>query len=101
MTIEIKEYLTEQLYIEDSKIMNQQGLRVLHPDFIDNDKSKGYRITYVDGLDDPHNSPDVVEERRLEKIDSDRIKLLKEKKRNNTLSQQDKDEIIKRMVDML
>ena len=100
-TKKIIEYSTRDEYEIDAKLKNKDGLRVLHPDFINNDESQGHHVTYVKGLDDPDNAPELVEERRLQKIDSDRIKLLKEKSRNNTLSQQDKDEITKRMVDML
>ena len=87
--------------INDNILLDAEKLRPYHTDFIFNDVSNGLLVTFVSELDDPNNAPELVEQRRLQKIDSDRIKILKEKTRNNTLSQQDKDEIIKRMVDML
>lgn len=97
----IIEYSTREEMKLGKKEKTPQGFRPLHTDFKNNKESDGYLVNFVKGTKDPHNAPELVEERRLQKIDRDRIKVLKEKKRNNTLSQQDKDEIIKRMVDML
>ncbi len=33
------------------------GLRPLHTDFINNDESQGYHVTFVSGSDDPTNGP--------------------------------------------
>ena len=48
-------------------IFNGQGLRSLHTDFINNDEKQGYRVTFVDGVDDPNNAPELVAKREQEK----------------------------------
>lgn len=45
---------------------NAQGFRSLHTDFINNDESQGYRVTFVDGTDDPNNDPALVAKRAQE-----------------------------------
>lgn len=60
MTIEIIDYPNEQEMKLGKKQKASQGLRSNHTDFINNDKSQGYRITFVDGVDDVNNNPDNV-----------------------------------------
>ena len=77
--IKIKEYLTKELLDIDTVIQNGFGLRSLHTDFIDNDKSKGYRITWVNGLDDPNNAPQLVAKREQEETNQLRKEELQNK----------------------
>ena len=79
MTKEIIDYPTIEAYKADSIIKNKDGFRVLHPDFINNDESQGYRITWVKGLDDPNNAPELVEQREQEKTNRQRKEELNNK----------------------
>jgi len=36
---------------------NSQGWRNLHTDFINNNEADGFHVTYVNGADDPGNTP--------------------------------------------
>ena len=67
MTIKVIDYPTRELFKQDSIIKNKDGFRVLHHDFKDNDVKQGYRITWVKGLDDPNNVPELVAKRTQEK----------------------------------
>lgn len=96
---EIIDYPTRFFMKAGKKDKHSQGLRPLHTDFINNDESQGYRVTFVKGEDDPHNTPELVEKRRVEKINNDRKIELKEKAENNNLTPQEKDEILKRMAE--
>ena len=63
MTKEIIKYPTRKEYKLDSIIKNKDGFRVLHPDFINNDEKQGYKFTWVKGIDDPINAPELVAKR--------------------------------------
>jgi len=55
MTEEIIDYPTRDLMKQGKILKHPQGFRPLHTDFINNDESQGYRVTFVDGPDDPDN----------------------------------------------
>ena len=57
-----------------------KGFRSLHTDFINNDEKQGYRVTFVNGVDDPHNAPEVVAERTQQQTN----RLRKEELQNKT-----------------
>jgi len=59
MTIEHENYLTRALMNRDQKVRGRSGWHSLHIHFINNDESQGYRVTYVNGTDDPHNIPPI------------------------------------------
>lgn len=82
MTIETEDYLTRTTMRRAKEIRTSIGWRSLHTDFINNDESQGYRVTYVNGSDDPDNSPEA-DQRRLE---VQRQKLLRKKLEDNTIS---------------
>jgi len=69
--IETRTYPTRKVLKRQRKLMNQQGFRTLHEDFINNDESQGYKVTFVNGRDDPNNSDEQKErdlQFRLEKL---------------------------------
>jgi len=80
---EIIDYPTRFFMKAGKKDKHSQGLRPLHTDFINNDESQGYRVTFVKGTDDPSNSPKADQRR----IDFQRQKILREKLKNRILSQ--------------
>jgi len=55
--IEIRTYHTRKVMKREKTKMNELGFRSLHTDFIDNDESKGYRVTFVNGSDIPSIDP--------------------------------------------
>lgn len=55
MTIEIINYPTRDLMKQGKILKHSQRFRPLHTDFVNNDESQGYRVTFVDGTDDPDN----------------------------------------------
>jgi len=63
MTKQIIDYPTRDLMKIGKTSFNALGSRVLHTDFVNNDESQGYRVTFVDGIDDPNNDPARVAER--------------------------------------
>ena len=67
MTKEIINYITKNELDIGYKLKHSQGLRPLHIDFINNDESQGYRVTFVDGLDDPNNASELIAQREQEK----------------------------------
>ena len=79
MTKEIIDYPTSKEYKLDSIIKNKDGFRVLHPDFINNDEKQGYRITWVKGLDDPNNAPELVAQREQQQTNQLRKEELQNK----------------------
>jgi len=79
MTIEIRDYLTRDLMNQGEIDFNAQGLRSLHTDFINNDQTQGFRVTFVDGLDDPVNDPSEVAKRAQQKADDVRRNELRTK----------------------
>jgi len=85
MTVQIEFYPTRKVMKRDKKIMNLAGFRPLHTDFIDNDESKGYRVTFVNGSDDPNSSEDVREDRLRFKLRKLLIKTIE----NNTIDWND------------
>jgi len=95
MTKEIIDYLTRDLMKQGKILKHSQGLSALHTDFINNDESQGYRVTFVNGLDDPDNDPVLVAEREAEKTKQDRLKELKDKKSSRTKAETDE------LLDML
>ena len=78
-------------------IRHKNGLRPLHTNFI-NGK---HEITFVKGTDDPHNAPELIEERRLQGIDRDRRDILKQKSKDGTLTGLEEKEIIKKLAELL
>ena len=66
MTIETEDYLTRDTMKTAKAIRVSNGWRSLHTDFIKNDESQGYHVTYVNGLDDPTPPPDLDRERAIE-----------------------------------
>ena len=78
MTKEIIDYPTRELMKIGKKEKHDLGLRSLHTDFINNDEKQGYRITFVNGTDDPNNAPELIAQRAQEQIN----RLRKEELRN-------------------
>ena len=83
MTIEFDNYPTRDLMKVGKKIRNIDGWRDLHTDFINNKESDGFHVTYVNGIDDPDNSTEAIQNRQ----DALRQKELREKLKNRTISQ--------------
>ena len=67
MSKKIKDYQTRDEMKQAKTSFNAQGMRSLHIDFINNDEKQGYRVTFVDGPDDPNNTPELVAQREQEK----------------------------------
>lgn len=63
MTIEVIEYSSKDELKLGKKQYHDLGFVGLHTDFINNNESQGYRVTFVDGLDDPDNDPVLVAQR--------------------------------------
>ena len=61
------------------KSFNAQGMRSLHTNFKNNDESKGYLVTFVNGVDDPNNAPELVAKREQEKTNQLRKEELQNK----------------------
>jgi len=80
MTKEIKVYRTRDLMKEGKRLMHTQKFRPLHTNFINNDESQGYEVTFVNGLDDPHNDPALVKEREQERTNQARKEELETKR---------------------
>ena len=95
MTKEIIDYQTRAEMKIGKKEKNLLGLRSLHIDFINNDEKQGFRVTFVSGLDDPNNAPELVEERRLEKINKDIKRNLNEKLKNDSISMPELRELLR------
>ena len=79
MTKEIKIYQTKDEMNIGKTTFRAQGMRSLHTDFINNDEKQGYRVTFVNGTDDPSNAPELVEERIQKQIDRIRKEELQNK----------------------
>ena len=69
MTLEIIDYTTREFMKQGKKEKHSQVLRPLHTDFVNNDEKQGYRVTFVDGVDDPNNAPELVAQREADKIE--------------------------------
>jgi len=59
MTVQVKDFPTRKVMKREEKKMHDLGFIPLHTDFIQNDESKGYRVTFVNGVDDPSNSEEA------------------------------------------
>ncbi len=94
MTKEIINYLTRDLMKQGKILKHSQGLRPLHTDFINNDESQGYRVTFVDGTDDPNNSPEAIQR----ELEFQRQKILREKLKNRTISQPELLELLEKLL---
>jgi len=57
MTVEIIVYSTKDSMINGKKLMHKKSFVALHTDFIDTKKARNYKVTFVNGLDDPSNRP--------------------------------------------
>jgi len=85
LTVVIETYPTRKVMRRDKNIMSKAGFRPLHTDFIDNDKSKGFRVTFVNELDDPDNS----EEQKTRNLQFKLRKLLIRTIENDTITFED------------
>ena len=83
MTIETEDYTTRALMELGKDARNLNGWVSLNTDFINNNESDGFHVTFGKGTDDPSNSPEAIQERR----DVLRQKTLRAKLKNRTLSQ--------------
>lgn len=101
MTKEIIEYSTRELMGQGKISKTAQKFRSLRTEFINNDESQGYKVTFVDGLDDPDNDPALISEREAEKLKKERDEELKQKAKDKTLSNADTDELIQRLAELL
>ena len=79
MTKEIKDYQTRELMKIGKTTFRAQGMRSLHTNFINNDESQGYRVTFVNGIDDPNNAPELVAQRAKEQTNQLRKEELQNK----------------------
>ena len=79
MTKETKDYQTREEMNQGKTLFIAQGMRSLHTDFINNDEKQGYRITWVNGLDDPNNAPQLVAKREQEETNQLRKEELQNK----------------------
>lgn len=71
---------------QEEKIRNENGWISLHTDFINNDELQGYRVTFVNGQDDPNNDPILVVKRREEEENILRTKELTVKLNDDTIT---------------
>lgn len=101
MTLEIIDYPTRDLMKTGKTLKHSQGFRSLHTDFINNDESDGYRVTFVNGLDDPNNDPILVRKRLDDKLKRERDAELKQKAKDKDLSKTESDELLERLSELL
>jgi len=82
MTIEVQDYRTrKRMRIgKDKRVLN--GWRSLHTDFINNKESEGFRVTFVNGLDNEENT----EEGQTRKLRTQLIQLLYKRIESDTIS---------------
>ena len=84
MTVDVIDYSNRTAYKADSR----HGVkRPLHQHFINNDKSQGLRVTWVDGLDDPSNDPAEVARKAQDEAQQARRSELRRKLRTRGISQ--------------
>jgi len=95
MTEEIIDYPTRELLKIGYVTMHTQGMRALHTDFINNDESQGYRVTFVDGTDDPNNDPALVAKRDADEIEQTRVNELILKLDDSTITASEIKEFLK------
>jgi len=81
MTIQIETYPTRKVMKRNKKSRHTNGWRSLHTDFIDSN----YRVTFVNGLDDPDKSDQAEINRSKSKL----TKLLVKTIQNNTITWDD------------
>ena len=86
MTIETEDYINRDSMKADKVIRASNGWRSLHTDFINNKESDGYRVTFVNGIDNEENSPERIAERALEIKNQKRIDFLKEKIEDDSIT---------------
>lgn len=98
MTIETEDYTTRTAIKIAKDIRTSNGWRSLHTDFINNDKSQGYRVTYVNEIDDPDKTPEVIAQREAQKIEQERIIELKQKIKDRTISQLELLELLEKLL---
>ena len=98
MTLEVIDYFTRDSMLQGKKEKHSQGLRPLHTDFINNKESDGYRVTFVNDSDDPHNSPEAIEKQNADKVKRKRDEELREKLRNRTISQPELLELLEKVL---
>jgi len=94
MTIEFEDYLTRDLMKQGKKIRHDNGWISLHTDYINNKESDGFHVTFVNGSDDPSNSPEAIQ-REQERL---RIDELREKLKNRTISQPELFELLDKVI---
>jgi len=85
MTIQIHNFPTRKVMKKEKKKMNQLGFRSLHTDFINNNESQGFKVTFVNGVDDPNNS----EEQKTREIRFELRELLIKTIENDTITFKD------------
>jgi len=83
---EIIDYPTRFFMKAGKKDKHSQGLRSLHTDFINNDESQGYRVTFVDGIDDPNNEPKALAESEKNHTRKKRTRDLTQKLDDDTIT---------------
>ena len=101
MTKETIDYPTRDLMKQGKSQKHSQGFRPLHTNFINNDESQGYRVTFVDGPDDPDNALELVAKRESEELTRSRNKELKEKAKNKSLTKDERDELLSKLAETL
>ena len=79
MTKKTIDYQTRDEMNQGKTSFNAQGMRSLHTDFINNDEKQGYRVTFVNGIDDPNNAPELIAKRVQEKTNQLRKEELQNK----------------------
>ena len=95
MTKEIIYYPTRDEMKIGENTFNAQGMRSLHTNFKNNDEKQGYRVTFVDGLDDPNNAPELVVQREADKIEQIRTDELLVKIDESTINPDEIKEFLK------
>jgi len=66
--IEIETFRTRKIMKREKLIRTTNGWRPLHTDFVDNNESDGYRVTFVNGLDDSSNSDEAKENQSKQRL---------------------------------
>ena len=94
MTIETEDYVTKKIMNREKSFRNSNRWRVLHTDFINNDESQGYHVTYVDGTDDPDNSAHSIQKR----LDFQRLKELQSKLQDDTITDTELRELLRKKL---
>lgn len=94
MTIETEDYQTRDLMKQGKRRRNQNGWRSLHTDFVNNVESDGYHVTFVNGSDDPDNSPEADQR----KPDFQRQKELSQKLKDRTITQTELLELLEKKL---